>query len=83
MKNQEKTESSKTSIEVSTQLLQDLKLRAEENGRTLEMEFELRLSHSLGRDLQMIQEDSNCAMRAFEVARWMQETTKLFKQNKQ
>ena len=83
MKNKEKTDSSRTVIEIPTQLLQDLKLRAEENGRTLEVELELRLSHSLERDLQMIQDDNECAFRALEVARQMQTVMKFLNQNKQ
>lgn len=58
-----------TTIELPTQLLQDLALRAQENGRTLEVELALRLSLSLERDLQMVREDNEYALRAFEVAR--------------
>lgn len=65
MKNKQAT----TTIEVPTQLLQALSRRAQENGRTLEVELSIRLSLSLERDLQMIQEDNEWALQAFEVAR--------------
>ena len=68
-----KNKNNLTVVEVPTQVLGDLKLRAEENGRTLEAELTLRLSLSLERDLQMIQEDNECALQAFEVAQQMQE----------
>ena len=68
-------------IKISENTLRNLTLRAEENGHTLEVELELRLSHSLERDLQMIQEDNDCALQAFEVARQMQAAMKILKRH--
>lgn len=68
------------SIDVPTGILKDLRLRAQENGRTLEAEVALRLTLSLERDLAMIQEDNECALRAFEVARRLQTAAKIKRQ---
>lgn len=61
----------KTFITVTNSILEELRVRAVENGRTLANELELRLVHSLERDKQMIREDIECAEQAFEVARFL------------
>ena len=54
------------SIRVPSHVLRDLALRAEENGHSMELEFAIRLSRTLERDLEMIAEDNDMVLIAFE-----------------
>ncbi len=56
-------------LKLPKDLLRDLALRSEENGRSIEMELAIRLAHSLERDHDMIDQDNETAYQAFEVAR--------------
>ena len=47
-------------------IVKDLALRAADNGNDIHLEIALRLSRSLERDLQMIEEDNDLALIAFE-----------------
>lgn len=51
-------------LTLSTEILKDLALRAEENGRSIEIEIALRLARSLERDEQMFTEDNELAIKA-------------------
>jgi hypothetical protein len=54
-------------LRLPQELLRDLALRSEENGRDIAMELSIRLARSLERDLEMIEEDNQTAYRAFEI----------------
>lgn len=56
-------------LKLPKDILRDLALRSEENGRGIEIELILRLAHSLERDLTMIDVDNKIAYKAFEVTR--------------
>lgn len=56
-------------LKIPAEILRDLALRSEENGRSIEVELAIRLAHSLERDAQMIDTDNEIAYKAFEIAR--------------
>jgi hypothetical protein len=49
------------------QIIKDLVLRAEENGRSIEVEIAMRLARSLERDQEMLVADNQLAAQAFDV----------------
>lgn len=53
-------------VKLPSKTLRNLVLRAEENGYDIHLEISRRLTHSLERDLEMIEEDNSLAYTAFQ-----------------
>jgi hypothetical protein len=60
-------------LRLPKKILEDLALRATENGRTLQVEIAMRLARTLENDLRMIEQDNNLALLALEALRFKDE----------
>ena len=58
--------STEVHLHIPTDILKDLAIRAGENGRSIEFEISLRLARTLERELEMIAEDNDFAMLAYD-----------------